>query len=186
MKTLLITLLIAFTIYSCKAQQLTTVNLNTYIPGANDKSGKYYKDIDGDFNAFLGVWENTTGNNTFKVELFKAAIPQGNSPFDYSYDTIQGKYYLIENYGTPNETIICTGQNLVREGVVIMASSSDGVSMQGLIFDTCIPIELNSTSGVLKMEITNTNLAHWTITRKGISISGMEYVIPTDIILTKQ
>ncbi|MGY0393547.1 DUF6705 family protein [Bizionia sp. KMM 8389] len=183
MKNIILIPMIFIASISCKAQ---TVNLSTYTPSANDKSGKYYKDIDGNFDPFLGVWKNTTGSTTFKVELFKEVIPQGDSPFDYSYDTIQGKYYLIENEGSIDENIICIGENMVKVGYVIIAKSNDGVSMNGVIYDTCIPDNLNSTFGELKMDITATNTAHWTITRKGMKLVGMDYVIPTDIILTKQ
>lgn len=181
MKTILTTIVITLSLLSCKAQQFVEVNLNT-IDFNEDLSGKYYKDIDGNFNPFIGIWENTTGSTTFRVDLYKEAITTS----EYSTDNIQGKYYLIENAGTLNETITCTGENMVKEGYVIVASSTDGVTMGGAIYDTCIPDELNSTFGVLKMDITGTNTAHWTITRKGMKLEGMDYVIPTDIILTKQ
>ena len=181
MKKLITVIVITLSFLSCKAQQFVEVNLST-IDYNDDLTGKYYKDIDGNFNPFIGVWENTTGSTTFRIELFKEAITTS----DYSTDTIQGKYYLIENAGTLNETIMCTGENMVKEGYVIVAKSLDGLTMSGAIYDTCVPDELNSTFGILKMDITGTNTAHWTITRKGMKLVGMEYVIPIDIILTKQ
>jgi hypothetical protein len=186
MKKYITIIIITLSFFSCKAQ-LTTVNLNTYSPSA-DKSGKHYKDIDGNFNPFLGTWEGiVSGSNiTFRVELFKDHFPPRNPPFDYSKDRIQGKYYLIEDAGEPFENIICIGENMAKVGYVIIAGSGNGINMQGSIYDTCIPDNLVATYGALKMDITGMNTAHWTITRKGMFVSGMEYVLPTDIILTKQ
>ena len=185
MKLYIIQLIIVLSVYSCNAQ-LTTVNINTL--NYNEScSGKYFKDIDGNFNNFIGSWKGIVNESiTFKVELFKYYLPEGKPPLDYSKDIITGKYYLIVNEGESSEQIICSGQNMDKVGFVIIAESNDGTTMKGSIYDTCISKELVSTFGNLSMNLGNKNTAHWGITRKGISLKGMDYVIPTNIILTKQ
>jgi hypothetical protein len=65
---------------------------------------RYYKDINGSLNPFIGVWKNTTGNKTFKLTLWKKEMVLYLRKF--YIDEIHGDFMVIENEGQPNETIL--------------------------------------------------------------------------------
>ena len=188
MKNLLLLIAIAFTL-SCKAQQ-TIVNITT-LDYHNDNSNKYFKDIDGVYDPFLGTWEYITDTTTFRVVLVKNKIT--TSIFsNYSVDKIEGKFYLIEDAGTANEIITCQSEKYEPEWgmtpeYVIMISSHDGIEAAGSIFDNCTT-DLSSSS--LKMTIVDPNAtiltANWHVFKKGMTVGNYTYAIPTNIVLTKQ
>lgn len=73
----------------------------------------YYKDINNNFNLFLGTWISQIGANTFVVTLWKETkLPakDRNDEILYYRDEIFGHYKLVQNYGLSNETIIYTSQ----------------------------------------------------------------------------
>lgn len=191
MKTYIITFAFIISFLCCKAQ---TVNINTY-DSSEDRSGKYYKDIDGNFDNFLGTWENTTGNITFRVILYKTILPATESPLDFSKDQIEGKFYIIENLNSPDQVTVCQSEKYYPQTnrtwtSVINAHSGDGVFLGGWLHDNCVSNNIGVVSGDLEMTIqdvsASTLTAQWTVTKgKGISIQGHEFVIPTDVILTK-
>lgn len=172
---------------SCKAQ--TIVDIDKY-NDANNK-GKYFKDINNDFAPFLGTWENTIGNTTFRITFYKTTkMPMGASPVDYYMDMIEANYMLIENEGLPNEIIICQSTQYYP-GSIMLAGSTNGITMGGYIYDQCPTGNVTAAiSGSIKMEIINPNAgiltANWKITKKAPSLQGVDFSIPTDIILTKQ
>lgn len=58
--------------------------------------GEYYKDVDNDYNKFIGTWEYTNGNTSFRIEFKKREkvyIEQGNSYYDF----LIGDYLYVEN-----------------------------------------------------------------------------------------
>lgn len=191
MKKIFIILIIVGTTVSCKAQ--TIVNINTFNQG--DNAGKYFKDIDNYFTPFLGTWENTTGNLTFRVVLYKTIKKPLGYPIEFYMDEIEGRFFLIENIGTPTETIIHdsvkyypqSGQTSTN---VIHGNSTNGINFVGGIEDNSVD---ENTIGILRgkliMEILNTGStplqAQWNV-KKQVRIVGFEFNIPTDIILTKQ
>ncbi len=192
MKKTLTILLLTLTILSCKAQ--TIVNLNTFNQGNN--SGKYFKDIDNHFTPFLGTWENTTGNLTFRVILYKTIKKPFGSPVEFFKDKIKGCFLLIENAGMPNETILHNSvkyypQSGQTSESVILSDTINGVDLFGWIDDNSVDEStIGILSGRLKMKIINTGSsplqATWKVYSKGMTIVGFDFNIPTDIILTKQ
>ena len=188
MKNIILLIAMAF-IWSCKAQQ-TTVNITT-LDYRNDNSNKYFKDIDGLYDPFLGTWEYTTGTTTFRVELVKNKIIS-TTKVNYAEDKIEGKFYLIENAGTPSEIITCQSESHTpRWGFtpesVIYISSYDGLEAHGGIYDNCANYVLSSRLDMTIIDPNATTLtANWHVYRKGLGKSGFTYSIPTDVVLTKQ
>lgn len=179
-------LIIAFT--SCRAQQI--VNINTFNQGGNN--GKYFKDIDNNFPVFIGTWENTTGNLTFRVVLTKTTKKNYITRY---MDKIEGRFLIIENAGTINENIVHNSvkdypQSGQTSTYVITGATMSGIYFHGLIDDNSIDDNtIGILTGQLSMEIINTGnsplQAHWKVFRKGISIQGLNFNVPTDIIMTK-
>ncbi len=188
MKKIIVILIIAT--ISCKAQEI--VNINTFNQG--DNTGKYFKDIDNHFTPFLGTWENTTGILTFRVILYKTTKKPLGYPTKYYMDKIEGRYLLIENIGTPNETIIHDSvkyypqSDQTSDNVIIGVSG--GTIMGGDIDDNSVDENvMGILPGKLTMEILNTGntplQAQWSIAKR-VHIVGFEFNIPTNIVLTKQ
>jgi len=191
MKNIIILILI-LTFVSCKAQQ--TVNLNTFNQGNN--VNKYFKDIDNHFIPFLGTWENTTGEITLRVILYKTERKPYGYPVSFYMDRIEGKFLIIKNAGTILEEIIhdsvkyypISGQTLTS---VILGGSSNGISLGAFIQDNSVD---ENTIGILEGNLTMKILnigniplqADWKVFRKGLSIQGWDFNVPTDVILTKQ
>src|SRR5690606_8856827 len=76
-------------LYSCKAQVRDFSELFTI----ENESGKYFKDLNGNFTPFLGTWEADMGNNQFfRVHLLKKKHEVDN----YYQDSIDGWYELVE------------------------------------------------------------------------------------------
>ena len=69
MKQIIITLIGILSILSCKAQQFT---VSIYGNESIEYNPNYYlKDVDNDFNKFIGVWKYTNGNTSFTIVLDK-------------------------------------------------------------------------------------------------------------------
>lgn len=196
MKTKLLSLsLLLFSFWFTTWAQLQTVNMNTR-DNSQDLSGKYFKDIDGNFDPFIGVWQGTHQNTTMIIDISKAVL--GPSPGNnYAEDVLVADIQLIEGMGTPMEMVICNTatayshfDKLVRS--ITHATTSDGITMSGNLEDNCHPG--NSAGGIVVMNIQNPQAspltATWEIERKGIVAKTYpgepDFVIPTSIVLTKQ
>lgn len=74
---------------SCKAQNIIPIFDDTLGP-----AGSYYKDIDNDFNSFVGEWKWEEDNSSLTIVLNKFLfIAEGQS----NWDIIAGEYRYIEN-----------------------------------------------------------------------------------------
>lgn len=182
-------LILSLLFINCKAQ--TIVNINTYNSGNN--SGKYFKDLDNNFQSFIGTWESTNDNITFRVILSKdEQMPMG-SPVKYYMDRISGSFKIIQNANMPNEVIIHDSVKYyaisnTTTNSVIYASSFGPNTLTGHIENNCANNGDDFITGFLKMNITNPGslpaLAHWKIKSRPLQ-QNESFNIPTDIILTK-
>lgn len=77
---------------SCKAQISPLFGDNSiYEPN----SGFYYKDVDNDFDKFVGEWKWEENNSSFTIILEKQEqIDDGDG---YTYDILYGEYQYINN-----------------------------------------------------------------------------------------
>jgi hypothetical protein len=175
---------------NCKAQ--TIVDINNYNQG--DNTNKYFKDLNGQFNQFIGTWENTTGNKTFRLTLQKDVKVAFGYPTKYYCDVITGKFILIEDAGEINEVILCNSDNFPSKEFYpykIMMGSTFGNDFGGRIEDVCATTTnlSNTVSGIFKLSITNPGQsslsAHWTLNREGTGIETFSFSLPQDVILTK-
>ena len=184
-----IALLIANLFY---AQQV--VDISTFNSGNN--SNKYFKDINNNYNNFIGTWENTTGNTTFRITLVKIAktYSLGNHQ-NVKMDLIKGSYKIIQNAGTPNETILFDSVKQTSNGIweyVIEMRSNNGTSAYGWIEDNNA-ICPNQSQCVLEawaylkiLPNTNGLQAEWKLKIEGIRFEGDTFRVPTEtIIMTK-
>lgn len=188
MKTVYKLIFFSLLFINCKAQ--TVVDISTINNGEN--SNKYFKDINNHFAKFIGVWENTTGNITFRVSLWKEEM----SPIlDGSYmDIINGSYQIIENAGLPSELLLNNSVkyytvNGQTSNNIIWIRTANGIGAGGSIVDNCALPSGTQLNGWLTIKITNPgvspSIAHWTVIRKGATFEGAAFTVPTDIILTK-
>ena len=164
----------------------------------------YYKDIDNVFQHFTGTWTHQTGDTTFVVTLWKEtkkAITSENGVTLYYRDEIYGHYKLVQNYNTFNAVVLYTSNINYLNSPAITPTVIYGTSIQPNVMAGTI-YDINSRDnnfmyyfgkrGVLKMTIGedfNLNSAHWVITSDEENISdipSLDFVIPTDITLTKK
>lgn len=175
---------------NCKAQ--TIVNINTY-PELDD-SNKYYKDINNHFPNFVGTWENTTGNITFRLILWK--VPQdSNLPSENSFiDRIYGKYLILQNAGLSTELILYNSvkfypQSGATSNFVLMGRTSDGISCGGYFEDTNAnsgTSVLNADYSLIIQNLGSTPLqARWRIKPVRVMTATDSFTVPTDCIMTK-
>lgn len=189
MKNFIKCLFFSLTFISCKAQ--TIVNINTFNNGNN--SGKYFKDLDNNFQNFIGTWENTTGNITFRITLEKEEQVAMGNPLEYYMDRISGSFKVIQNANMPNEVIIHDSVKYyplsnVTTNSSIYATVYDNISLGGYIENNCANNGDDFIRGFLELIITNMgslpSQAQWKIKSRPLQ-EGESFNIPTDIILTK-
>ena len=183
-------ILLAFNLFfiSCKAQQVCDITQYD----VKIKDGRYYKDLNGILNPFIGVWKNTTGNKTFKVILCKEEKGDYNG---FYMNEIRGDYEMIENEGQPNETLLYKSKKIVdTQGNYYTPSiylSGSSAFLQGFVDDNT---NFHITSGyVAKGNLSfnidpTTGKAHWKVTDKRELKDPSEgaITIPMDLIMTKQ
>ncbi len=189
MKTIY-SILLALLFANCQAQ--TIVNINTQNRG--NYSNKYFKDINNNFQNFEGTWENTTGNKTFRVIIWKeekVALPKEENAFE---DKLYGRFLIIQNAGTSSEVILHNSvkyypQNNITTNWSLLGSALDSNVFGTYIMDTCANGGDGVIDGTAKMEITNfgstPSTAHWTVKSVLQLQPGQSFSVPTDCILTK-
>ena len=89
----IITLIGILSILSCKAQNIVGIYSNDNV---EYNSNYYLKDVDNDFNKFIGTWKYTNGNTSFTIVLDKEIKNQPLSNSNYQ-DMLVGEYQYIEN-----------------------------------------------------------------------------------------
>src|SRR5690606_37146106 len=94
-------IIILFFFYTVSYAQIT-VNLDTFNSG--NKNDKYFKDLDNNYQTYIGTWENVTGNITFRVILWKETMAPLTTNTNSFIDKIYGRFLIIENEGTLSET----------------------------------------------------------------------------------
>ena len=173
------------------AQQV--VDISTYNSGSN--AYKYFKDINNNYNNFIGTWESTTGNITFRITLVKVVVScAAGEDFHCTMDRLKGSYKILQNAGTPNETILFDSvkhiSNRTWEYVINMRSNSS-TSAYGWIEDNNA-ICPNQSQCVLEawaylkiLPNTNGLQAEWKLTIEGVRSAGDTFRVPTETIMTK-
>lgn len=184
----IIALLIANLFY---AQQV--VDICTYNSSSN--ANKYFKDINNNYNNYVGTWENTTNNITFRISLVKVTVSCAfGQDFNCTMDVIKGSYKILENVGTTNETILFDSVIQTSNGLweyVIEFRTCNGTSAFGWIEDNNAITD--GTPGVYEggaylkiIPSTNNSIqAQWKVIKKGVRSAGDTFRVPTDLIMTK-
>jgi hypothetical protein len=181
-------------LYSCHAQ--LEVNYDNFNDGPNE--GKYFKDINNNFDPFLGTWQWQDNNQIFRITLWKEQEIESyngiNNPV-YYMDKIQGHFEMVEvgQQGQQFETVIYTSDKPIGTSSqyyppVINGSSYDGISAGGLLIDNS-NINPSNYFGVrcqFTLDIISSNPTQAVFKVKSLSMSGDTYNIPSNITMTKQ
>lgn len=191
MKNILKIIVIALFFTNCKAQ--TEVNINTYNQG--DNSNKYFKDINNNYPNFVGTWQNTTGNITFRLILWKETRRVLTNETNSFIDSLFGKYLIIQNVGMPNEIILHNSVKYFPQSRTTSTWSLYGLvgnptSSSGSFMDT----NANNGTGALNafyyFDIINLGSpvlqAQWNLKSTTNLFAGESFTVPTSCILTKQ
>lgn len=187
----LFTIITLLFLISCKAQ--TVVSINTINQVSN--SNKYFKDLDNNSQNFVGTWENTTGEITFRVILWKVERKALSNEINSFIDKIYGKFLIIKNAGQPNETVLHNSvkyypQNGQTTTWAILGTPYKNNSFSPFIMDTCANGGNGVLEGTVTMEITNLVssplTANWSVKSSRDLDAGEYFSVPTNTILTKQ
>ncbi len=188
-KIILIFTILIFNIVNAQ----TIVDVSEFQNNINLTPNMYYKDLNNIFSNYIGIWENVTGNKTFRVTFWKVEKVKKSRGTNVYKDEIHGKFMMIQDAGQPNETILYrSDKDFIYGGTWIdviqeMPTTTNGIG--GGIIDNCMAIEGDSRlrSFRFKMDYTTTPVtALWKVkylpeTRS----SEPPILIPTDLILTK-
>ncbi|PWK20850.1 DUF6705 family protein [Xanthomarina spongicola] len=95
MKYFLVTYFIFSLVLSCKAQSITPLYPVTSNQTNETITNRYYKDVDNDYNPYVGIWKWESGNNSLTIIFNKFEhYPSGSG--DY-FDFLLGEYKYTEN-----------------------------------------------------------------------------------------
>lgn len=82
-------------LFSCKAQ-ITTVGI--YEAEDGEENNHYYKDLNNDFNPFIGSWIYTQGTDSLVLNLNKKIMRQiQDNTSNYYLDALVGEVKYVEN-----------------------------------------------------------------------------------------
>jgi len=94
MKNILTISILVISLLSCKAQQIVTPIFGNASPPNNPNN--YQKDVDNDFNKFVGTWKYQDTTIEFIIKLKKEEQINDNYG-SYIYDCLVGEYLYKEN-----------------------------------------------------------------------------------------
>jgi len=93
LKQVFITYIILLLVLSCKAQNIVPIYNINGVELPEDEA--YLKDVDNDYNPYVGTWKWESGNNSLTI-IFNKVEQHTSSVGDYS-DLLVGEYQYIEN-----------------------------------------------------------------------------------------
>jgi len=129
MKNLFLTISILSLALSCKAQS-PIVNID--VPRSNTVDSAYFKDLNNEFNKFIGTWIFTDGTKTLTIELKKVEMIFNGKDYE---DKLVGEY----KYESNGFVIVNTLDNINNHNVAkhpISGSSIINID-QSIICDDC-------------------------------------------------
>lgn len=119
MKNIIIITISFFALFSCKAQ-ITPIYL---VDDEIYYNNTYYKDVDNDFNAYVGTWKWEDGNTSLEI-IFNKIIHYDIGNGDYS-DLLVGEYKYIEDGVEKVNSFPPLMQNIPGETPNIVANQSE-------------------------------------------------------------
>jgi hypothetical protein len=199
-KTTIIFLFLTTIVFSQNIKPLTSFYTEYQPRNANEVlTPVYYKDLSNYFTPFIGTWTYQNGVNTFVVTIWKETQypvkKDQNSGILYYTDELFGHYKLVQNFGLPSATVLYSSEiNYLNSPTsiptVIYGNSIIPSVLTGTIYDinTFSLDNYFGKKGILKMTIEDFDpiTATWKITEVQQMGQYINFVIPTDIILTKQ
>ena len=129
MKTLFLTISIVLLALSCKSQS-PIVNIDASRSSTIDRA--YFKDLNNEFNKFVGTWIFTDGTKTLTIELKKVEMIFNGKDYE---DKLVGEY----KYESNGFVIVNTLDNINNQNVAkhpISGSSIINID-QSIICDDC-------------------------------------------------
>jgi hypothetical protein len=202
MKKILTILILALFFTNCKAQ--TEVDLSLY--NQVDNNNKYFKDLNNYYGNFIGTWENTSGNRTFRLILWKQTKRQVTISNNCFMDRILGRFLIILNAGTSNEQIIHNSvkyfpQSNTTSESILYGRAINNNRLSGYFEDTCASIgdsdtpDINTVqnqsiiAGWFRLTLTNNGsiptTAIWKIKSERQLQSNEFFSVPIECVMTK-
>jgi hypothetical protein len=93
LKQIFITYIIFLLVLNCKAQNIVPIFNDTGVDLPENNA--YLKDVDNDYNPYVGTWKWENGNNSLTI-IFNKLEQYTSGDGDYS-DLLVGEYQYIEN-----------------------------------------------------------------------------------------
>lgn len=163
------------------------VNNSTFNQGPTE--GKYFKDLDNNIPAFEGIWQNTTGNITFRIILFKETKKPFGYPVEYFMDNMGGSFQIIQDLGTSNEMVLHNSIKFypgsTHSETSVFFADADATGLGGWMRDNCASVGSGSLVAFFELNKITPTTAHWNVKPGAIRFSGQYFSIPTDVIMTK-
>ena len=129
-------LILILIFFNCKAQVITPLYNDGTTPYDGIQPSRYYKDVDNDFNPYVGTWKWQDGNNSLTI-IFNKITNHFSGGQSYN-DLLVGEYQYVEN-----------GNMLVNSYPSLMFNNSDGIPN---IINTTDPWVNNIVSISIKTE----------------------------------
>lgn len=173
-----------FSVFSTAVAQ-PIQDISTFRTGNTE--GIYFKDLFNFSDAFVGIWENTTGNITFRITLHRTNKKPMGSPVGYYIDTVEGRFVIIQNAGMVSETILYSSLKTYSTGTtfnVISGVTGNGIGLMGTINDNCASGGTEQLEAFFSMHITSPNTALWKIESR-THLAGFTHSVPLEAVLTK-
>ncbi|NIK93549.1 hypothetical protein GZ212_15420 [Mangrovimonas sp. CR14] len=92
MKNILCLITCIIGLASCSAQT-PIVSRDSQIQGKSE--GTYFKDLNNDFDKFVGIWVYINGGTTFTIQLLQKEMVYDGS--EYYFDELFGEYNYLQN-----------------------------------------------------------------------------------------
>ena len=98
MKNIFLLLIACFTATITKAQTYTTVDLFNYSDNVMyGETGYYFKDTQGYFNQFIGIWQYNVGTLNIQLRFEKRTTTEFNNVGSYKTDVLVGGARVVKN-----------------------------------------------------------------------------------------
>ncbi|MGU3376176.1 DUF6705 family protein [Chryseobacterium sp. M5A1_1a] len=186
MRSLIVSLVI-FLMFSCKAQEYHLNDDFTKIP-----NNSYLKDLNNEYNKFVGVWKASIGNKNVYIYITK----QENRPTNRMAKNFFRDVLLIKYKVLINNQIVETTENISNENVNIISTGTgiDHSAMFSFKGGKC-----TVGWGVINIEYVDSNHLKWDYKPQSTVITNIncsDYPAggikinlpyePADIVFTKQ
>jgi hypothetical protein len=180
--------------------QIPVTNVVNYsdLANANITSGTYIKDVNGDFNSFIGNWVWIDGDQKVTI-VIKKINQYFNTDKLYYRDFLVADYIYTTNYdATTIVNTTLTTQNSLNPRIYPMISFGPEDFLNAIEFtyrdviinkhitsiSTATFTKLSGSSNQMLLELKNPNCPQMVL--PGQPLPNLNFTLPNNIVLTKQ